>query len=63
MPLMASRLILSLKKTANTPGTVWSTSQVPSIRFARRTISGTERGGDVLLRPFVGGGGPSQSND
>ena len=55
MPLMITRLILSLKKIAKTPDPVWSADQVPSIKFARRTIGGTERGGDVLSRSFVEG--------
>ena len=55
MPLMITRLILSLKKTAKSPCTIWSAGQVPSIGFARRTINGTERGGDVPLKYFVGG--------
>ena len=58
MPLMGTRLILSLKKTAKTPETVWSAGRVPSIRFARRAIGDTEHGGDVIpLRFFVGGRG------
>jgi hypothetical protein len=56
MPLMVTRLILSLKKAAKTPDTIWSAGQVPSMNFARRTIGGTDRGGDVPLRSFVGGG-------
>ena len=54
MPLMVSRLILSLKKTANSSSTVWSAGQVSSIKFARHTIGGTERRDDVPLRSFVG---------
>ena len=53
MPLMVTRLILSLKKAANSPSTIWSAGQVSSMMFARRTIGGTEHGGDVPLRTFV----------
>ena len=55
MPLLVSRLIISLKKTANSPSMVWSAGQVSSIGFARRTIGGTEHGGDVPLRSCIGG--------
>jgi hypothetical protein len=55
MPIMITRLILSLKKATTTPGTMWSAGQVSSIKFARRTIGGTEGGGDVPLSPLVGG--------
>ena len=54
MPLMVARLILSLKKAANSPSTIWSAGQVSSIMFARRTIGGTEYDSDVPLRLFVG---------
>ena len=54
MPLTVVRLILSLKKTANSPSTIWSAGQVSSIMFARCTIGGTECGGDVPLESFVG---------
>ena len=52
---MTTRLILSLKKAANGPSTVWSAGQVSSIKFARRTIGGTGRDGDVPSRSFIGG--------
>ena len=45
--MIITRLILSLEMTARTPDTIWSARQVSSIKFARRTIGGTERGGDV----------------
>ena len=58
MPLMVTRLILSLKKTAKTPDTIWSAGRVPSIKFARRTIGDTEHGGDAIpLRFFFAGRG------
>ena len=58
MPLMVTRLILSLKKAAKTRGAIWNARQVSSIKFARRTIGGTEHGGDAIpLRSFVGGRG------
>ena len=52
---MATRLILSLKKTANSPSAVWSAGQVSGIKFARRSIGGAVPGGDVSLTTFVGG--------
>ena len=59
MPLMVTRLILSLKKTAKPPDTIRSAGRVPSIKFARRTIGGTEHGDDAIpLRFFVGGREP-----
>ena len=42
---MVTRLILSLKKAAKTPSTMWSAEQVSTIMFARRTIGGIEHGG------------------
>ena len=59
MPLMISRLILSLKKATKSPGAIWSAHQVSGIRFALRSTGGTDHGGDVIpLRAFVGGRGP-----
>ena len=56
MPIMITRLILSLKKTARIPDTIRSAGRVPSIKFARRTIGGTEYGDDTIpLRFFVEG--------
>ena len=49
LPLMVARLILSLKKAAKTPSTVWSADQVSTIMFAQRTIGGSERRGDNIL--------------
>ena len=54
MPFMVTRLILSLKKAANSPSTIWSAGQVSGMMFAQRTIGGTEHGGDVPSRSFVG---------
>lgn len=45
MPLMVTRLILSLKKAANSPGPMLSFHELETIVFARRTIGGAERGG------------------
>ena len=60
---MITRMILSLKKAGNSPGSGWGTGgrdQLESIRFARRTIGGSERGGgDIPLRNFTPGGGLS----
>ena len=58
VPLMITRLILSLKKVANPQDSIWSLSgagQRETIRFARYTISGAEGGGgDIALgRPSV----------
>ena len=51
MPIMVTRLMLSLKKAANSP--VWSfgdTGRLESIRFARNTIGGTNvAGGNISL--------------
>ena len=51
---MINRMILSLKKAGNSPGTGRRPSgadQPESIRFARRAIGGSERGGgDIPLR-------------
>ena len=65
---MITRLILSLKKAANSPSMVWSsggTGQVDSVRFARRTAGGAERGsGDIVLRHLSSEGSDSlQSHD
>ena len=54
MPLMINRLILSLKKAGSSPDTMWSTTvgQPENLRFAQRTIGGSERrdGGDIALK-------------
>ena len=65
VPLMVSRLILSLKKTANSPSTVWSTGQV--------SLGASSLPGVPSVEPSVGvmslcdlsleGGGPSQGYD
>ena len=58
MPLMVTRLILSLKKATRSPGAIWSARQVSGTGFALRAIGGTEHGGDTIhLRSFVGGRG------
>ena len=52
MPLMITRLIISLKKAVEAPELVWSgDSQVESVRFARGMVGGTEHqdGGDISL--------------
>ena len=52
MPVMVTRLILSLKKAANSPNSMSSFLELDSIAFARRTIGGAERGdGDVDPSP------------
>jgi hypothetical protein len=54
VPLMVTRLMLSLKKAANAPTSVWSLADAPqpgSVRFAHHTIGGTERPeGDISMR-------------
>ena len=52
-PIMITRLIISLKKAANPLESVWSAGQMASVRFARRTIGGSERGGAVALGNFL----------
>lgn len=54
MPIMIIRLMLSLKKAANSPhGTVSDTTQMGTLRFAHRTIGGSERaGGSIALKPL-----------
>jgi len=56
VPLMVTRLMLSLRRVANSPGSVWSlgnTVQPDSIRFANNTIGGTGRVGDnIHLKQF-----------
>lgn len=45
LPIMVTRLMLSLKRVANSPGSMWSfhnTVQPDTIRFAGHTMSGTE---------------------
>ena len=53
VPLMINRLILSLKRAGNPSDSAWGSSvgQLGSIRFARRTVGGSERrGDDIFLR-------------
>ena len=50
--LMATRLVLSLKKAGNLPHSPWNlgdTSQLGSIKFAGRMAGGTEYDGDIIL--------------
>ena len=50
MPLAVQRLMLSLKKAADSPGSQWSlsgTGQIESIRFACRKAGGTERNENI----------------
>lgn len=53
MPIMITRMIVSLKKAGGAPDSGWrltSDSQAGGENIARRTIGGTERGGsDTLL--------------
>ena len=58
IPLMVTRLILSLKKAANYPGSIWDSSvgQLETAVFAQRTIGGSERGGNVALSDTPLGG-------
>ena len=69
MPLMITRLIISLKKAVEAPMQMWNgTSKGESVRFARGTIGGTEyqAGGDIALGDISsgsGGGGSSRSSD
>ena len=66
MPLAVTRLVLSLKKAANSPGSLWSlsgTGQIESARFARRTVGGTERGGNIVLGYLSSEGSSSFRSD
>ena len=51
VPLMISRSMLSLKKTANAQSSVWGLNHscwtVESVRYAQQTIGGTECVGDI----------------
>ena len=52
MPLMATRLILSLRRAANTPGSIWGSnypSRMESLKFAHPSVVGTECGEDIAL--------------
>ena len=69
MPLMITRLIISLKKAIEAPDQMWSVpSQVESVRFARGMVgeAGHQAGGDIPLESISrgpGGGGPSRRSD
>ena len=69
MPVMVTRLIISLKKAVEAPEQMWNgTSHVESVVFARGTIGGTEyqAGGDVALGNISsgsGGGGSLRSSN
>ena len=48
---MVTRLMLSLREAANTPGSMWSLSdayRLESVMFARSTVGGSERGGSDI---------------
>lgn len=69
MPLMATRLMLSLKRAARSPDSVWSlNSAAPSetLRFAHHTIGGTDRGDDGIALKHLSSKGKAlhpQSDD
>ena len=69
MPLMVTRLVISLKKAVEAPEQMWNgISKVENVRFARGTIGGTEyqAGGDVALGNIssgLGGSGSSRSSN
>jgi len=70
MPLLITRMILSLKKAANSPDSVWSSGGAAQPRstvvFSHHTIGGSERGGDNIALghlPPEGGTGLPQSRD
>ena len=55
MPVVVTRLIISLRKTASSPSTIWSAGQaVSTVSFAQHTIGGSEHGIDLPLRSIVG---------
>jgi len=61
IPLMVTRLILSLRKAANPQDSIWSrgTGQVDTVRFARDAVSGTEGGGGDIALGHLSSGGSS----
>jgi len=65
MPIMITRLILSLKKAVDSVS--GNARQLQTIRFARHTIGGTERvrGGDMALGDLSSEGtsGSSRNDD
>ena len=70
MPSMITRLVLSLKKAAISPDSVWSgagTSRTGTAMFFQGTVGGTERtnGGDVALSNLSseGASGLSRNDD
>jgi len=70
MPSMITRLILSLKKAAISPNSLWSSTgvgQLGTVIFSQRTVGRTERfrGGGVVPRNLssVGTSGRSWGND
>jgi len=66
---MVTRLILSLRSTANSPDSAWSldaTVQLEQTVRANRTIGGTERGaGEIALKHLSSEkrSGPPRSRD
>lgn len=48
-PLMITRLIVSLKKAVKPQDSIWSAGRLASVRFARYSIGGSERGDGVAL--------------
>ena len=54
MPLMVTRLMLSLKKAADAPVSVWGSNYpswtVETARVAQQTIGGTEWATDIALK-------------
>ena len=57
VPVMVTRLILSLKEAAVSPGSIWTAGQlVTTVRFAERTVGGSGRRGDISLKDLSSGG-------
>jgi len=67
VPSMITRLILSLKKAATTPNSVWGSTTVGTAVFFQRAVGGTERigNGDAALSNLSSEGisGLSRSDD
>ena len=55
MPVMVTRLILSLKKAAVSPNAVWTAGQLDTMRFAEHTMGGSGRRGDISLKDLSSG--------
>ena len=66
VPLMITRLVLSLKKAANSPDYRWSSDVIPeleSARFANRTFGETGYEGDCFTLGHLSSEGSGSSSD